>query len=357
MSDHTPNPMLAGESERWDALARFVAGESSPGEAAQVRAWLADDPSRQELLAALTRSVERVALTPPANLDVEGALRRVKTQTREGGVLSLEQARADRSERAVPAWRTMGFRAAAAIVILVSGTLIWRVTQQRATQAGLTAQSFSTSIGQTDTVSLADGSQVILAPETQISVLPGYNQAERTVQLAGEALFDVKHDANKPFSVRAGGAVIQDLGTTFSVRSDAGRNVRVLVTVGSVRLQSAGSTNEGIVLRAGEGGLLHEDGRAEAQTTPVSAADLAWMEHKLTFEATPLEEVGRELHRWYGIELRIADEQLKQRRLTTTFQGETRQQVLDIIALTVGARIEQRGDTAIVHALSGAPAR
>ena len=348
--------MLAGEAERWDALARFVTGENTPAEAAQVREWLAEDPARQELIAALNRSIERVAQAPAANLDVEGALRRVKSQMQEPNVLSLDLARAGRAERGLSPWRTMGFRAAAAIVIVVSGTLIWQSTREHI-EDGLTAQSFSTSIGQTDTVSLADGSQVIMAPETRLTVLAAYGQKERAVELSGEALFDVKHDAARPFSVRAGGALIQDLGTTFSVRSDVGRNVRVLVTEGSVRLQSAGSATEGIVLRAGEGGVLHEDGRAEAEATPVSAADLAWTERKLTFEATPLEEVGRELHRWYGIELRIADAQLRQRRLTTTFQGETRQQVLDIIALTVGARIEQRGDTAIVHALSGAPAR
>jgi transmembrane sensor len=349
--------MLAGESERWDALARYVAGESSPGEAVQVRQWLAEDPARQELLAALTRSIESVAQSPASDLDVEGALSRVKSRMQEPAVLSLDKARADRAERRVPAWRMTGFRVAAAITIVLGGTLIWQATRDSGAEPGLTAQSFSTSIGQTDTVSLADGSQVILAPDTRLTVTAGYNETERAVELTGEALFAVKHDANKPFNVRAGGALIQDLGTTFSVRSDAGRNVRVLVTEGSVRLQSASNTTEGIVLRAGDRGVLHDDGRAEAETTPVSAADLAWTEHKLAFEATPLEEVGRELHRWYGIELRIADAELRQRRLTTTFQGETRQQVLEIIALTVGARIEQRGDTAIVHALSGAPAR
>ena len=355
MSEHTPKSISPG-GERWEALARFVAGESSPAEAAEIRGWLADDPAREQLLAALTRSVDRVAYTP-ADLDVEGALRRVKARMAEPNVLSLEPARLGRAERARAPWRRMGFRVAAAITIVLGATLIWRATGDDGVEPGLTAQTFSTSIGQTDTVALADGSRVILAPATRLTVVAGYNDKERAVELSGEALFDVKHDASKPFSVRAGGALIQDLGTTFSVRSDAGRDVRVVVTAGSVRLQSASSATDGIVLRAGDRGVLHENGRAEADAAPVSPADLAWMEHKLAFEATPLEEVGRELKRWYGIELRIADPALRQRRLTTTFQGETRQQVLDIIALTVGARIEQRGDTAIVHALSGAPAR
>src|SRR5262245_36329705 len=104
MSDHTPNSMSYG-AERWDALARFVAGESSSTEAAEIRRWLAEDPAREQLLAALTRSVDRVAYTPPSNVDVEAALRRVKGRMREPNVLSLEQARAGRAERARAPWR------------------------------------------------------------------------------------------------------------------------------------------------------------------------------------------------------------------------------------------------------------
>jgi transmembrane sensor len=356
MSEEIRDPNMSVEPERWDALARFVAGESDPAEAARIREWLAEDPARGELVAALTRSIESVAKAPPADVDLEGALRRVKSRFDSADVLSLKRARRATAERAPGGWRTMAFRAAAAVTILVGGTFIWRTTQERGGPS-LTPQTFSTSIGQTDTVALADGSQVVLGPETRLTVAGDYNTSERAVELNGEALFDVRHDASRPFSVRAGAAMIRDLGTTFSVRSDAGSRVRVVVTAGSVRLEPAAGSAEGIVLRAGDRGVLREDGQAQTESGPVSEADLAWTQHRLTFEATPLEEVGHELHRWYGIELRVADAELKQRRLTATFQGETRQQVLEIIALTVGARIEQRGDTAIVRALSGAQPR
>jgi transmembrane sensor len=353
MSDQMRDPQSPVEPERWEALARFIAGESSPAEAASVRAWLAEDPARVELLESLDRSPRRLAWNPPADLDVEAALRRVKTRMAEPVVLSLDEARARRSRLGN---RSLGLRIAAAITILAGAALVWRATQSVG-GSGLTPKLYATSIGQTDTVSLGDGTQVILGPDTRLTVDAGYNRENRSVELTGEALFDVRHNASKRFTVHAGNAVIEDLGTTFAVRSDVANQVRVVVTAGSVRLQSAENPEGSIVLRAGDRGVLNSNGRPEAASAQASEADLAWTQHKLTFAETPLDEVGRELHRWYGIELRIADPELRQRRLTTTFQGETRQQVLDIIALTVGARIEQRGDTVIMHVASGAPTR
>src|SRR5262245_49628614 len=177
MSEEIRDPNMSVEPERWEALARFVAGESDAAEAARIREWLAEDPARGELVTALTRWIESVAKAPPADLDVEGALRRVKSRIESADVLSLKRAWGATAERAPDAWRTMAFRAAAAVAILVGGTFIWRTTQERGAPS-LTAQTFSTSIGQTDTVALADGSQVVLGPETRLTVAGDYNASE-----------------------------------------------------------------------------------------------------------------------------------------------------------------------------------
>src|ERR1700688_4824102 len=65
------------DTSRWESLARYLAGEGSSDEQAKVREWLAGDPARAELLAALERALRRAAVPPPADLGVEGALRAV----------------------------------------------------------------------------------------------------------------------------------------------------------------------------------------------------------------------------------------------------------------------------------------
>ncbi|HSL69761.1 MAG TPA: FecR domain-containing protein, partial [Longimicrobiales bacterium] len=185
-------------------------------------------------------------------------------------------------------------------------------------------------------------------PASRLTVAADYGQNRREVVLDGEALFDVRHDEARPFSVRAGRALIEDLGTRFTVRSTDSAEVRVAVTDGSVRLQAAGA-GEAVVLTAGDRGIVRSDGRAVAEPGRASDADLGWTRGSLVFESASLAEVGTQLRRWYGIELQIADPVLRTRRLTATFRGESVPEVLGVIARALGVEIELRADTAVVQ--------
>src|SRR5262249_1651311 len=71
--------------------------------------------------------------------------------------------------------------------------------------------TFATAKGQHQHVVLADGSSVDLDAETRLTV--AMSRGERRVTLAdGQAIFDVRHDANRPFVVAAGDRLIRDLG-------------------------------------------------------------------------------------------------------------------------------------------------
>jgi transmembrane sensor len=189
---------------------------------------------------------------------------------------------------------------------------------------------------------------VVLGPASRLTVAATYGSERRDVELAGEAVFEVVHDPARPFAVRIGTVVIQDLGTTFAVRDDGGE-VGVVVTSGSVLLRNAGDSL-GVELRAGDRGLLTPGGRPTAERSGATADDLAWTQGRLVFNGAPMSLVKSDLRRWYGIELQIADPSLAGRHLTAAFSGEPADQVLNMVGLALGARIERRGDTAIVRA-------
>jgi len=67
------------------------------------------------------------------------------------------------------------------------------------------------------------------------------------------------------------------------------------------------------------------------------------------FADAPLTRVADGLRRWYGIELILTDSTLAERHLSATFEGEAVAKVLEVIGLAIGARIEQRGDSAFVR--------
>jgi transmembrane sensor len=320
----------------WDALARYLAGESPDSEAEVIRAWLLQDPSRSALVHRLDQ-VTRNPIPDFPPVDAEAALRKVKARLGEPLV------------RELPVRRQTGWllRLAAALVLVGGAALVWRLMDPPVRTGD--AVTYSTGIGETDSIALSDGTRVMLAPASRLVVQPGYGTPRRSVTLEGEGLFDVPHDPARPFLVRAGGVEIRDLGTRFIVRADPAE-VRVVVVSGSVELlDTVPRSTRRLTLKAGEASTLGSR-QATPQPDRRTESDVAWVNGQLVFDNAPLSRVRDDLHRWYGIQLVIPDSALASRHVSARFLAkETRAQVLRVLELALGAAIEHRGDTAIVR--------
>src|SRR3954465_8206659 len=89
MTNSAPNEGSSIDPVDWDALARYLAGESSPEEAVAMRDWLAARPDRAELVAALDETIEGSLASDPPDADVEAALARVRARLDEPEVRPL----------------------------------------------------------------------------------------------------------------------------------------------------------------------------------------------------------------------------------------------------------------------------
>ncbi len=351
-----------GPQADWEALARHVTGESSPEESERIDTWLAGHPEQKEILATLDTAMSRLAEDTPSDLDIEGALERFKARRHALDRPSLEvHSGAAPRPRTAPArtrWR-VPFPAIAASGLLAIGALGWATLRDRplAEPSIAEARMLATGVGVRDSLTLPDGTRVILGPLSSVTIAEGYGDSGREVEVTGDAWFDVVHDDSKPFTVRAGDATIVDIGTKFMVRSDAGdaRNVvSVSVTEGSVSMRPANdSDTDGVILEAGDNAVLGTDGVVVTRPGTVDDDDLAWMTGRLVFRETPLSEVVSSVHRWYGLELRVDDKSLLSRPITATFENETPERVLDVLRLVLGAEIQRRGDTAVVLPRTG----
>lgn len=341
-----PSP-ASSPDELWEALARYVSGESPPEEAERIRRWLAEQPARADLMTALADAIGRLPAAASADVDVEAALRRVKARFDETQVYRLPP-RLPAEEQSSHRWRRTLVRVAAAVIVVLGASLIWRASQDREVPLVATA-AYATSVGQTDSLRLPDGTRVVLGPLSRLTLSGDFGNSTRAVELNGEAWFDVEPDARTPFTVRAGAATIRDLGTGFAVRSNGGL-VRVAVTVGSVVLHATGRPEStGVVLEAGDRGVLAASGGVSRERGAADDNDIAFTQGRLVFENATLEEVATELRRWFGIELRASDPVLANRHLTAAFEGDSLAQVLNVIGLAFGASIERKGDTAFVR--------
>ncbi|KAA8388508.1 DUF4880 domain-containing protein [Acetobacter sp. DmW_136] len=104
---------------------------------------------------------------------------------------------------------------------------------------------------ETRTIALADGSQIIMAPESAIDTDDTKGQREVRL-LKGEALFTVMHDPAHPFRVIAGHFTITDVGTVFDVKAGGGGTEAVAVREGRVSIVNAGSHDAPVLLDAGQ---------------------------------------------------------------------------------------------------------
>ena len=349
--DEAHEPSKSDHSPDWEALARHLAGESSPEESRAVEAVLAERPEDRELLAAVDRAMSSLATEVPAGLDVEAALQKVKARRDSAGPVLTVHSNRKPTSPVRTRWR-VAIPAIAAAAVLAIGVASWlNFGTKPAAQAVEPAQRFlATGVGVRDSLQLPDGTRVVLGPLSTVTVAAGYGEKSREVEIRGDAWFDVVHDEAKPFTVRAGDAAIVDVGTKFAVRSDAPEGVAVSVAEGSVSLRQVNSSlQQGVILKAGDNGLVKSGGEVVTRRGGANPDDLAWLRGSLVFREAPIDEVRASMRRWYGLELKFSDSSLASRHITATFNDDSPDRVLDVLKLILGADIERRGDTAIVR--------
>ena len=338
--------------DEWERIARYLTGEAGSGEAEATRGWVETDPHLVKVVRLLESVLANVSREDSSDINVESALNHVKSRINEPKVIPLAPriavAGTDRSFMAL-------LRVAAAAIIIFGGTMLW---QNIGSRGNMASQTFATSVGERRQVLLKDGTKVLLGPTSRLVVFFGDQDGDRLVTLDGVAYFSVVHDPAHPFTVKAGEIRIQDVGTAFSVESDDSAGTRLAVDSGSVSIGAADQDpNAAAVLNARDRATVDTKGIVVVERSAVSDDDLAWTQGRLVFRDAPLILVGAELYRWYVVRLRVADSSLANLHLTASFSGEPVDRVLNVIALSLGARIERQGNVAILHRATASGAR
>lgn len=157
-------------------------------------------------------------------------------------------------------------------------------------------------------VVLEDGTHVWLNADSRLRFPSAFPGGERRVFVKGEAYFEVAHDPKKPFIVEGGGQQLRVLGTSFNISAYRNDDATFTTLVeGSVELKAQGG-GSGIVLRPGQQARL-DAGAAGFTTAEVDTRELiSWKEGMFVFEGNTLEQVMRQLARWYDMEYTFEDD-------------------------------------------------
>jgi transmembrane sensor len=308
------------------ALDRYLAGKATPAEAAAVRAWLAAAGRDQDVVEAVRRAASVDAQSFSAN--TESSLAEARRR------IDAEHRRRTAARFGARRWAPL-LAAAAAVVVIAGGVIKSRVDQTMSTP-------FQTARGERLTFALADGSTMILAPQS--SARFSDQRGQRRIELDGQAFFTVKHDAARPFIVIARNATATDIGTEFVVRSYPGDSaVDIAVTDGIVAVSSETSANTNTILRKGDVARVDAAGSTTLRHDLDASAYTAWTTGRLVFRDATLSSITADLSRWFNTDISVGDERLARQRLSAVYDQPTLDGVLAALSATTGARVERSG--------------
>jgi len=184
---------------------------------------------------------------------------------------------------------------------------------------------------------LPDGSGVFLNKETKLAYTYDRKKKTHTVKLKGEAYFNIQHDDDKTFVVEVEDVLIKDIGTSFNVKAYPEANtIEVVVEQGEVMFYT--EKDSGIYLRAGGKGVYHKDTKTFT-VEQIEPNVTAYKTKFFIFSDSDLATVMEELNAVYDKRIRIAGN-LKNCRLTVSFNNENIDEIATVIAETLGLTVK-----------------
>lgn len=155
---------------------------------------------------------------------------------------------------------------------------------------------------------LADGTQVFLNAESKLRY-PVRFRGDRVVEFEGEGYFIVAKDSLHPFVVKTKGMDVRVLGTEFNLRAYQDESsYQTTLVKGSVLVKSGDCQYE---IEPGEQAVYERfSGMLSTREVDMSLYT-AWYHAEIKFKDASMEQVARNLSRWYGVTFEFLDEESK----------------------------------------------
>jgi ferric-dicitrate binding protein FerR (iron transport regulator) len=271
--------------------------------------------------------------------------------------MTAEEFRHETAERLDHATRrvspTVAASVFAVIVIVAIGIVMYinRMSTELAFSRAIASpigKVVTSTYGQIGKVTLGDGTQVLLAPDSKLFVPSEFGQNIRPVKLDGAASFTVAQNTSGDFRVYIRNAVINSKSTKFVVSlRGADTAVLVKVTEGSVGVDVRKSVSK--TVSAGQTVVVESGGNIRDATPDEAEEAASWADGKLTMINRPLREVLPQLQRWYNQDVSVRDLKLLDKTATVRMSLDSGNAALAAVAQTSGLTLtKDAGRTLLV---------
>lgn len=209
---------------------------------------------------------------------------------------------------------------------------------------------YHTAYGETKSVTLPDGSTVVLNANSKLTVFSDWNERPvREIWLDGEAFFSVVHKVNKqPFKVITGeGVTVEVLGTTFNVYNRT-NGTKIVLNSGQIRLNlPTDQSPEMILMKPGEMVEYKEQHYRKKAVNPLLYT--AWTSNRIILDHTSLGEMVYMLKDSYGLEVRVSDSKLLEETVSGSMPLGDPEILLTQMAKAFQLKVKKEGNVITVE--------
>ncbi|SEP32745.1 FecR family protein [Mucilaginibacter sp. OK283] len=190
-----------------------------------------------------------------------------------------------------------------------NGQLVYTVentSSNSATSGPIAYNTIETPKGGQYQVDLPDGSKVWLNAGSSLKYPTNFNGNIRSVQLAGEAYFEVAKNAKKPFRVVSNNQVVEVLGTHFNISSYIDdTSVKTTLLEGSVKVLSTKSNRSKLLKPGEQSNISYLNSSLSVQEVNTEEV-VAWKNGYFLFVDEDLKSIMSKFARWYNVDVEYA---------------------------------------------------
>lgn len=208
--------------------------------------------------------------------------------------------------------------------------------------------TYTTPVGGREILRLSDGSRIELNTNTVLRFSTRVGQRQAILD-KGEAYFEIKHDPAHPFTVKAGGRQITDVGTKFLVRGEP-RHLEVALLEGRVLLSAPNGTDAPAVdLTPGSVAIATAADTSISKRSQQALKDeLGWRQGVLVFHHTTLATVVAEFNRYNTHKLVVDDPRAALMTINGTFRAGDVETFTEVAQDVLHLRVQRQGDETVM---------
>lgn len=341
-------------------IIRFLNEELSEGEKRIFYDWLNTSPENQKLFFEIKTNwhISRLANnTQTLDPELEARLFKYRLNDRL------------KYRKTILLYRTLLGTAAAFLLVLGFSVFYYQSGAADPQTPGLAFNEISTNASEKSKIVLADGSQIWINACSKLRYPSDLNSDQIDIYLEGEAYFDIKKIKGRNITVHTSEIDVKVIGTAFNLRNYKDEDIIETTLIrGKVEIErKSGSKKNILELQPSQSATFiknHNKNKEERdfaklyinhhentdQTREIAIKQhsnmvvaksinpellIAWKDGRLSFKNESFENLAKKLEKWYDVKISIMSRELKEARVTGSFNKETIEQALKALSYPV----------------------